>query len=163
MLKMMVGSNLKDQQLQQIVDKTIMEADLDGDGKINFEEFAKMVANTDVSMSMTLGMWRVMVRVIACRFANSYRSFLIKPRCFHYTVHANLSFPLHEPTVNHRDQSYSSKSCLGQPMIAASLNERWLRYQACSDFNLLPLVLVHITIPKSVLCRTSHLFNVSLP
>lgn len=55
-LKMMVGSNLKDQQLQQIVDKTIMEADLDKDGKISFEEFKKMVENTDVSMSMTLGM-----------------------------------------------------------------------------------------------------------
>lgn len=51
----MVGSNLKDQQLQQIVDKTIMEADLDQDGKISFEEFTKMVENTDVSMSMTLG------------------------------------------------------------------------------------------------------------
>lgn len=56
-LKMMVGSNLKDQQLQQIVDKTIMEADLDHDGKISFEEFQKMVENTDVSMSMTLGMF----------------------------------------------------------------------------------------------------------
>lgn len=55
-LKMMVGNNLKDQQLQQIVDKTIMEADLDQDGKISFEEFTKMVVNTDVSMSMTLGM-----------------------------------------------------------------------------------------------------------
>jgi serine/threonine-protein phosphatase 2B regulatory subunit len=54
-LKMMVGSNLKDQQLQQIVDKTIMEADQDKDGKISFEEFTKMVENTDVSMSMTLG------------------------------------------------------------------------------------------------------------
>ncbi|KAM7208793.1 calcineurin subunit B [Naviculisporaceae sp. PSN 640] len=53
-LKMMVGSNLKDQQLQQIVDKTIMEADLDKDGKISFEEFTKMVENTDVSLSMTL-------------------------------------------------------------------------------------------------------------
>jgi len=53
-LKMMVGSNLKDQQLQQIVDKTIMEADLDGDGKISFEEFTRMVESTDVSMSMTL-------------------------------------------------------------------------------------------------------------
>jgi serine/threonine-protein phosphatase 2B regulatory subunit len=52
---MMVGSNLKDQQLQQIVDKTIMEADRDGDGKISFEEFTQMVENTDVSMSMTLG------------------------------------------------------------------------------------------------------------
>ncbi|CAK7204151.1 Calcineurin subunit B [Sporothrix curviconia] len=53
-LKMMVGNNLKDQQLQQIVDKTIMEADLDQDGKISFEEFTKMVENTDVSISMTL-------------------------------------------------------------------------------------------------------------
>lgn len=58
-LKMMVGSNLKDQQLQQIVDKTIMEADLDNDGKISFEEFTKMVENTDVSMSMTLGEGRL--------------------------------------------------------------------------------------------------------
>jgi len=39
----------------QIVDKTIMEADLDKDGKISFEEFKKKVENTDVSMSMTLG------------------------------------------------------------------------------------------------------------
>ncbi|KAK2732387.1 Calcineurin subunit B [Onygenales sp. PD_40] len=53
-LKMMVGNNLKDMQLQQIVDKTIMEADKDGDGKISFEEFTRMVESTDVSMSMTL-------------------------------------------------------------------------------------------------------------
>lgn len=53
-LKMMVGSNLKDVQLQQIVDKTIMEADRDGDGKIDFDEFKGMVENTDVSMSLTL-------------------------------------------------------------------------------------------------------------
>ncbi|KAF4120210.1 hypothetical protein GMORB2_3337 [Geosmithia morbida] len=53
-LKMMVGSNLKDQQLQQIVDKTIMEADLNGDGKIDFDEFTKMIEGTDVSTSLTL-------------------------------------------------------------------------------------------------------------
>ncbi|CAG7929534.1 unnamed protein product [Penicillium olsonii] len=53
-LKMMVGNNLKDVQLQQIVDKTIMEADKDQDGKISFEEFKDMVENTDVSLSMTL-------------------------------------------------------------------------------------------------------------
>ena len=45
-LKMMVGNNLKDGQLQQIVDKTIMEADKDGDGKLSFEEFVMMVSNT---------------------------------------------------------------------------------------------------------------------
>lgn len=32
-----------------------MEADQDRDGKISFDEFTKMVENTDVSMSMTLG------------------------------------------------------------------------------------------------------------
>ncbi|KAF9113935.1 Calcineurin subunit B [Mortierella sp. AM989] len=53
-LKMMVGTNLKDNQLQQIVDKTIMEADRDLDGKISFEEFCGAVENTDVARQMTL-------------------------------------------------------------------------------------------------------------
>lgn len=56
-LKMMVGNNLKDVQLQQIVDKTIMEADKDRDGKISFEEFKQIVEKTDVSMTMTLGIF----------------------------------------------------------------------------------------------------------
>lgn len=41
---MMVGNNLKDTQLQQIVDKTIINADTDGDGKISFEEFCAVRA-----------------------------------------------------------------------------------------------------------------------
>ena len=41
-LKMMVGNNLKDTQLQQIVDKTILFADKDEDGKISFEEFCSV-------------------------------------------------------------------------------------------------------------------------
>lgn len=41
-LKMMVGTNLKDTQLQQIVDKTIIFADKDGDGKISFQEFCEV-------------------------------------------------------------------------------------------------------------------------
>ncbi|SCV72376.1 BQ2448_3913 [Microbotryum intermedium] len=78
-LKMMVGNNLKasrpssaprtssatdakpelncdmqDQQLQQIVDKTIMEADQKGVGKLDFEDFKAMVANTDIAKQMTL-------------------------------------------------------------------------------------------------------------
>lgn len=74
-LKMMVGSNLKDQQLQQIVDKTIMEADLDKDGRISFEEFTKMVENTDVSMSMTLGKFphQALYADIFLRIAHSAR------------------------------------------------------------------------------------------
>lgn len=56
-LKMMVGGNLGEKELQQIVDKTIMEADEDGDGKISFEEFKKLVENTDVSKKMTLDLF----------------------------------------------------------------------------------------------------------
>ena len=51
---MMVGSNLKDTQLQQIVDKTILFADKDGTGKINFEEFCEVVGNTDVHKKMVV-------------------------------------------------------------------------------------------------------------
>merc|ERR1712123_190747 len=53
-LKMMVGNNLKETQLQQIVDKTILFADKDGDGKINFEEFCDVVGNTDVHKKMVV-------------------------------------------------------------------------------------------------------------
>ena len=38
----MVGSNLTDVQLQQIVDKSIIEADKDKDGKLSFEEFSSV-------------------------------------------------------------------------------------------------------------------------
>ena len=42
-LKMMVGKNLSDSQLQQIVDKTIVYLDKDQDGKISFDEFQQLV------------------------------------------------------------------------------------------------------------------------
>ncbi|KAF2369161.1 EF-hand domain [Trinorchestia longiramus] len=53
-LKMMVGNNLKDTQLQQIVDKTVLFADKDEDGKISFEEFCTVVGNTDVHKKMVV-------------------------------------------------------------------------------------------------------------
>ena len=53
-LKMMVGSNLKESQLQQIVDKSIRLADQDEDGKISFEEFCKAVGNTDITNKMVV-------------------------------------------------------------------------------------------------------------
>merc|ERR1711935_318955 len=53
-LKMMVGNNLKDTQLQQIVDKTIVYADKDGDGKINFEEFCQVVEGLDIHKKMVV-------------------------------------------------------------------------------------------------------------
>ncbi|KAF7483995.1 calcineurin subunit B type 2 [Marmota monax] len=47
-LKMMVGNNLKDWQLQQLVDKTIIIMDKDGDGKLSFEEFSAVVRDLEV-------------------------------------------------------------------------------------------------------------------
>lgn len=56
-MKMMVGKNLQDDELQQIVDKTIMEADADGDGRLNFEEFKKIVDSKSVASALTLNMF----------------------------------------------------------------------------------------------------------
>ena len=69
-LKMMVGNNLKDTQLQQIVDKTIILYDevseaagevllltemfQDNDGKISFDEFCQVVKNTDIHTRMVV-------------------------------------------------------------------------------------------------------------
>lgn len=47
-LKMMVGDSLKDWQLQQLVDKTIILLDKDGDGKISFQEFSAVVRSLEV-------------------------------------------------------------------------------------------------------------------
>ncbi|CAI8037446.1 Protein phosphatase 2B regulatory subunit cnb-1, partial [Geodia barretti] len=51
-LKTMVGNNLTEKQLQEIVDKTILYADKDGDGKISFQEFCDVVGNMDVPSKM---------------------------------------------------------------------------------------------------------------
>jgi serine/threonine-protein phosphatase 2B regulatory subunit len=42
-LKSMVGNNLNDIQLQQIVDKTMLQADQDKDGKISYAEFCQVL------------------------------------------------------------------------------------------------------------------------
>lgn len=53
-MKMMVGKNLLDAELQQVVDKTIMENDRDGDNKLSFEEFRNAVDLTLVANVLTL-------------------------------------------------------------------------------------------------------------
>eukprot|EP00762_Andalucia_godoyi_P001888 ANDGO_06023.mRNA.1 Calcineurin subunit B len=53
-LKMMVGNNLSDVQLQQIVDKTIAEADLDKDGRISMQEFGNTLSMSDLDSKMTI-------------------------------------------------------------------------------------------------------------
>lgn len=56
-MKMMVGKNLKDEELQQIVDKTIIEADGDGDGRLLFAEFRNAVDLKLVATALTLNMF----------------------------------------------------------------------------------------------------------
>ncbi|XP_052830218.1 calcineurin subunit B type 1-like [Octopus bimaculoides] len=53
-LKIMVGSNLEDVQLQQIVDKTMIYADTGGNGKISFEEFCTAVISLGVHETMVV-------------------------------------------------------------------------------------------------------------
>lgn len=53
-LKMMVGNNLTDVQLQQLVDRTIIRADEDFDGKISYAEFCKMIRNLEIGDKLTL-------------------------------------------------------------------------------------------------------------
>lgn len=45
-LKMMVGNNLLDDQLQQVVDKTILYSDKDGDQRISFKEFCDAIGSS---------------------------------------------------------------------------------------------------------------------
>lgn len=53
-LKMMVGNNLNDSQLQQLVDRTIIKADEDFDGKISYKEFCKMVKDINVDKPLSV-------------------------------------------------------------------------------------------------------------
>ena len=43
---MMVGTNLTETQLQQIVDKTVQQLDKDQDGMINYEEFCDIIVKS---------------------------------------------------------------------------------------------------------------------
>ena len=53
-LKMMVGSNLKEVQLQQVVNRTFRDVDKDMDGKISFEEFKAIIGNMGVEKKMVV-------------------------------------------------------------------------------------------------------------
>lgn len=53
-LHMMVGANISDEQLASIADRTIMEADKDGDNMISFEEFCATLDKTDVEEKMSI-------------------------------------------------------------------------------------------------------------
>ncbi|XP_012493742.1 PREDICTED: calcineurin subunit B type 2 [Propithecus coquereli] len=53
-LKMMVGNNMRDWELQQLVDKTILILDTDGDGKISFEEFSAVVRRMEIHKKLVV-------------------------------------------------------------------------------------------------------------
>eukprot|EP00090_Calanus_glacialis_P003805 TRINITY_DN12840_c0_g1_i1.p1 TRINITY_DN12840_c0_g1~~TRINITY_DN12840_c0_g1_i1.p1 ORF type:complete len:195 (+),score=67.84 TRINITY_DN12840_c0_g1_i1:57-641(+) len=53
-LTMMVGQNISTEQLISIAERTIMEADLDKDDLISFEEFAQVLERTDVEQKMSI-------------------------------------------------------------------------------------------------------------
>ncbi|KAH0483263.1 MAG: uncharacterized protein KVP18_000573 [Porospora cf. gigantea A] len=48
-MKMMIGNNLSDKQLQQLVDRTMIEADTNYDGRISFMEFQEMCSHMDIA------------------------------------------------------------------------------------------------------------------
>jgi serine/threonine-protein phosphatase 2B regulatory subunit len=54
LLKALVGDNLPDDQLQQVVDKTILIGDKDQDGKISFEEFTNMIIGVELPQDMSI-------------------------------------------------------------------------------------------------------------
>jgi len=53
-MKMMVGNNLKDDQIREIADKTIKEADTDNDGKLSFEEFKVAVKDSGIESKLSI-------------------------------------------------------------------------------------------------------------
>merc|ERR1712066_762706 len=53
-MKMMVGDNLGEIQLQQLVDRQMVIADQDGDGKLSFEEFKEAVKNIGVAEQLSI-------------------------------------------------------------------------------------------------------------
>ncbi|XP_076311706.1 calcineurin B homologous protein 1-like [Tachypleus tridentatus] len=53
-LHMLVGVNISEEQLASIADRTIMEADTDGDRLISFEEFCATLERTDIEEKMSI-------------------------------------------------------------------------------------------------------------
>ncbi|XP_076830679.1 calcineurin B homologous protein 1 isoform X2 [Brachyhypopomus gauderio] len=53
-LRMMVGVNISDEQLGSIADRTIQEADTNGDMSISFSEFIKVLEKVDVEQKMSI-------------------------------------------------------------------------------------------------------------
>ena len=55
-LKIMVGDNLTEIQLQQLVDRTILKADKDKDGKLSENEFKNFIADSDIQSKLVISL-----------------------------------------------------------------------------------------------------------
>jgi len=53
-LTMMVGANVSPEQLDSIAERTVLEADIDQDNCISFDEFCKVLERTDVEQKMSI-------------------------------------------------------------------------------------------------------------
>ncbi|XP_026476933.1 calcineurin B homologous protein 1 [Ctenocephalides felis] len=53
-LHMMVGANISEEQLSSIAERTILEADQNGDQMISFDDFCKALERTDVEQKMSI-------------------------------------------------------------------------------------------------------------
>ena len=56
-LKMLVGENLTDIQIQQLADKTLIAADKDMDGKISYEEFVEFTKDIQIQDLFSMNMF----------------------------------------------------------------------------------------------------------
>ncbi|KHJ94103.1 EF hand, partial [Oesophagostomum dentatum] len=52
-LQMMIGANVPEEQVNSIADRTMREADKDGDGCITFAEFCHAMEKTDIEQKMS--------------------------------------------------------------------------------------------------------------
>ncbi len=57
-LKMLVGDNLTDIQVQQLADRTIIAADKDMDGKISYEEFVDFVKDIKIGEMFSVNIFQ---------------------------------------------------------------------------------------------------------
>lgn len=53
-LRLMVGVQVTDEQLESITDRTVQEADEDGDGAVSFLEFAKSLEKMNIEQKMSI-------------------------------------------------------------------------------------------------------------
>ncbi|EPQ03985.1 Calcium-binding protein p22 [Myotis brandtii] len=77
-LRMMVGVNISDEQLGSIADRTIQEADQDGDSAISFTEFVKELFNTEhFSQKNVIASWSPVLCFVIKGLKNIFLDFQV--------------------------------------------------------------------------------------